>query len=156
MNNNLLTFLPTYLINNIRLSEINDLEKPFILYAHIIPKSLSNYDYDKYYIGVTSQKIANNRWKIGFGYKNQTLFYRAIEKYGWENINHVIISDKLTEVDAGKYEKEIIAYLKSNIPLYGYNIASGGYELGGSCVKIAQYSLNGNLIKVYQSIKEAF
>ena len=48
MNNNLLTFLPTYLINNIRLSEINDLEKPFILYAHIIPKSLSNYDYDKH------------------------------------------------------------------------------------------------------------
>lgn len=38
----------------------------------------------KVYIGQTIQSI-ENRWKNGNGYKPCTYFYKAIQKYGWEN-----------------------------------------------------------------------
>ena len=117
----------------------------FYLYIHIVPKEINPYGHDKYYVGITSRhpKI---RWMNGLGYKTQ-MFYRAIEKYGWDNIEHKIIASNLNQTEAEELEKEIILYLKSNQPEYGYNIASGGMFVGGHCVKIAQYDLNGNFIK---------
>ena len=57
------------------------------VYVHIVPKEISDYDYDKYYVGITS-KTVEFRWKKdGYGYINQP-FYNAIQKYGWNNIEH--------------------------------------------------------------------
>lgn len=125
----------------------------FYLYIHIVPKEINSYGHDKYYVGITSRhpKI---RWMNGLGYKTQ-MFYRAIEKYGWDNIEHKIIASNLSQTEAEELEKEIILYLKSNQPEYGYNIASGGMFVGGHCVKIAQYDLDGNFIKSYPSIGNA-
>lgn len=72
--------------------------------------------------GVSPQK----RWRNGNGYKSQALVYRAIEKYGWDNIVHEIVSCKLRKEDAEKLEVELIKNHKSTDAKYGYNNAVGG------------------------------
>lgn len=32
-------------------------ETPYKLYIHIVPKKITGYDHDKYYVGITRQKI---------------------------------------------------------------------------------------------------
>ena len=135
----------------------NNQQKRWILYIHVIPSSISEYDHNKYYVGITSRSSEFKRWqRNGSGYSNQKLFYRAICKYGWENIEHIVIARNLNEEDASNLEKLIISELKSNIPVYGYNIAAGGISGGGAPIKLARYTLNGNLIDVFSSIKEAY
>ena len=36
-------------------------------------------------------------------------FFRAIEKYGWDNFRHIIIASDLTEMEAKEMEKDLIA-----------------------------------------------
>lgn len=92
--------------------------RKYIVYKHTCPNS-------KIYIGITNQK-AEYRWgNNGNGYKNQ-LFYRAIQKYGWDNITHEILYSELSREEAEKYEKELINTFKSYDRQYGYNIDYGG------------------------------
>ena len=123
------------------------------VYVHIVPKSLSGYDWDKYYVGITSNKV-NERWQKGEGYKTQ-FFYRAIQKYGWDNISHEIIAEHLTENEAKNMEKELILKLKSYIDKYGYNATFGGDEWASNYKPVAQYDLNGSFICSYKSLREA-
>lgn len=87
------------------------------LYIHIFPN-------DKVYIGITSQDV-NKRWRQGEGYKNQFI-YKAILKYGWENILHQILLDGLSKEQAEEKEIEYINKYKSNNPDRGYNVSNGG------------------------------
>lgn len=89
------------------------------VYEHICPNG-------KVYIGITSQKDAERRWQYGWGYRNNILFYRAIKKYGWGNIKHIILFDGLTKEEAERKEILFIKKLKSNNPQFGYNIENGG------------------------------
>lgn len=91
------------------------------VYIHITPNN-------KYYVGVTSNEVYD-RWKNGLGYKRQ-IFYRAIEKYKWENIKHQIFLTNLTQAEANDWEIFLISTLKSNQSEYGYNIANGGNTKG--------------------------
>ena len=100
------------------------------VYVHIVPKEISGHEWDKYYVGITSRK-PEVRWQNGNGYSKQQLFYRAIQKYGWENIEHQIISEHLTKTEALDFEKMLIKTLKSNDRKYGYNITSGGEGSSG-------------------------
>ena len=52
--------------------------------------------------------------------------YRAIQKYGWENIEHIILFDGLSEADACEIEKSLIKKHRTNEKEFGYNIESGG------------------------------
>lgn len=131
-------------------------EQKYILYIHIISSDISDYDYNKYYVGITCHEDENERWRNGNGYYNQKLFYRAIKKYGWDNIEHLVVSRLLSLDDIEKYEIILISELKSNLPMYGYNIASGGYTGGGFTRKIAQYDLNGFLLNLYPSMVTAY
>lgn len=79
----------------------------------------------KYYIGVTSRNV-NLRWKNGNGYKHQPYFWNAIQKYGWDNFEHIIIKDDLDKDSAFDMEKKLIKQYKSNISEYGYNCSIGG------------------------------
>lgn len=88
------------------------------VYIHIFPNL-------KVYIGITKQKL-NDRWKNGLGYKTQTFMYKAINRYGWENIKHIVIRDNLTLEEAQAMEINLIKQYKSNQSKYGYNIANGG------------------------------
>lgn len=97
------------------------------VYIHIVPRSINGYDYDKYYVGITSKSVYE-RWKNnGYGYVSQP-FYKAIQKYGWNNIEHYIIAEHITENEAKELEKSLIKILKCNINKnkFGYNLTDGG------------------------------
>lgn len=121
-------------------------EKKWTVYKHTTPN-------DKVYIGITSRK-PQSRWREnGKGYKNQ-LFWKAIEKYGWENIKHEIIKENLTEQEAKLLEIELIKQYNSANSDYGYNLT-----IGGDCTNpetnqktVYQYDMNGNFIKEWSSL----
>ena len=88
------------------------------LYVHICPNG-------KRYYGITSQE-PKKRWKNGQGYKNNQYFSRAINKYGWDNIEHIILFDSLTEHEAKELEQYFIQWYDTGNRDYGYNISLGG------------------------------
>lgn len=135
--------------------------KRYTIYAHVSPS-------DKCYIGITCLK-PNFRWgKDGHGYKSQ-YFSRAIQKYGWDNFQHIIMAQNLTKKDACALEKILISLLQTNNPQYGYNITSGGEATTGfhhteeTKERIAelvshpvdQYDLSGKYIKSWRSAQVA-
>lgn len=89
------------------------------VYIHIFPNG-------KKYIGITCQSL-KNRWRDGKGYKEQPIMWKAIQKYGWDNIEHKILFENLSKEEAEKKEKELI---KEFDTLFynnkGYNIQEGG------------------------------
>ena len=88
------------------------------LYLHTAPNG-------KRYYGITKQD-PKRRWLNGAGYKNNQYFYRAIEKYGWDNIEHIILFDDLTESEAKELEQYFIQWYQTANREYGYNISLGG------------------------------
>lgn len=104
------------------------------VYYHKVPKELSGHENDKYYVGITCKKYVTDRWgKKGSGYKTQ-IFYRAIEKYGWNNIEHKVLFEGLNAETAKLLEESLIISLKSNNSNYGYNYTIGGDGIKGSDV----------------------
>lgn len=97
------------------------MEDNYCVYKHTSPSN-------KVYIGITSMN-PKQRWANGKGYRTQ-VFYRAIEKYGWENFDHSILCKGLTKNEAEQKEVELIAYYKSNQKEYGYNVDNGGSSVG--------------------------
>ena len=83
---------------------------------------------NKVYIGQTIQDNLNNRWKNGLGYKNCTYFYNAIQKYGWDNFEHLILEQdqNWTKEELNQKEQYYINLYKANNPEFGYNITAGG------------------------------
>ena len=114
--------------------EIDNKIRRWTVYLHTIPKEVSNYNYDKYYVGLTGRKDPEIRWDKGRGYEKQ-LFHKAIEKYGWNNITHEILFTELTELEAVEKEAEMIKQYDSIIGHKGYNVSPGGVE---------NYHLHGN------------
>lgn len=95
------------------------IENNYTVYIHVFPNK-------KIYVGITGQKV-KDRWRVnGNGYKPQKLVYRAIKKYGWENIEHIIIAENLTISAAGELEKKIIKKYNATNPQFGYNQSTGG------------------------------
>jgi group I intron endonuclease len=92
----------------------------FTVYQHI------NKTNQKRYIGITQQNVAR-RWRPdGSGYKNNPYFWHAIQKYGWDNFDHIIIKTGLSQQEACQMERDLIAQYQSNDLVHGYNIADGG------------------------------
>ena len=104
------------------------------VYMHIFPNS-------KIYIGITQQE-PQKRWKNGLGYgNNQRIMKRAINKYGWCNIEHKILYENLTKEEAEQKEIELIALYDSTNKLNGYNVS-----LGGNIIKPSEKSKQKNRI----------
>lgn len=95
--------------------------KEWTVYKHTSPSG-------KVYIGITSQSV-EERWRKGNGYKTQ-VFYKAIEKYGWNNIKHEILYKNLTKEEAEEKEIYLISFYKSNDKKFGYNVENGGNSVG--------------------------
>ena len=89
----------------------------YVLYLHVAPNG-------KKYFGITGQE-PKQRWKNGNGYKGQD-FYEAIEEFGWDNIEHYVLADDLTILEARMFEVMSIAIYNTRNPLYGYNSSPGG------------------------------
>lgn len=84
----------------------------------------------KVYIGITRQSPASKRWAAGRGYINNKHFNQAIQKYGWDGFEHLILQENLTQKQACILEKEFIKLYDSLNPNKGYNLADGGIHLG--------------------------
>lgn len=119
----------------------------------------------KSYVGITS-KPPCVRWKNGEGYKTQA-FYRAIQKYGWDNFIHKIIATNLTEQEAKQMEILLIDKMKTLITQNGYNVSLGGDGFNGIKEKsnkaarvkksksVCQYTLDFELVGTYFNAEEA-
>lgn len=97
---------------------MNNENKNYCVYMHV------NKINGKRYIGIT-QQMPEERWRNGQGYKTQ-IFYRAIQKYGWDNFEHKILFDGLTKEKAEQKEIELISFYKSDNKKFGYNVSHGG------------------------------
>lgn len=99
-------------------------ERNYTVYMH---KNKIN---GKVYIGITSQKPQHRWGNNGVNYKKGLRFYNAIQKYGWNNFEHIILFTNLTKQQAEQIEIMLIKKYKSNNIKYGYNIANGGNSKG--------------------------
>lgn len=96
----------------------------YVIYMH---KNKTN---GKVYIGQTCQDV-NKRWQNGKGYEKCTLFYNAIQKYGFDGFEHKILHECLTQEEANQKEIEMIAYYDSTNKDKGYNLTKGGQGVSG-------------------------
>lgn len=101
----------------------------------------------KKYCGYTSQSL-NKRWNNGNGYKKCPLVWRAIQKYGWENITKELIFSSNDSDECLKKEKEIISQNNLTNPDYGYNLHEGGMPTGS-----ANFLTDEGRLKISQSSK---
>lgn len=89
----------------------------------------------KIYIGQTKKKISQRWGHSGGGYRyGNAHFWYSIQKYGWDNFDHIVLFDRLSKDEANEIEIELIAYLKTQDRRFGYNVQKGG-DLGNVGVK---------------------
>lgn len=115
------------------------------------------------YYGQTNQSLKLRAGGNGYQYLrtnketgeyNQPLFAKAIIKYGWRNFKSEILYTGLTSEEADEKERELIKEERETG--HCYNICDGGKGVPGTKEhKVKQYNLEGELIKTWDSIKEA-
>ena len=115
----------------------------YTVYIHTFPNG-------KKYVGVTGQ-TPEKRWKNGQGYKSQPQIYRAIEKYGWENVSHDASRTGLSKEAAYEMEVELIAKYDTTNPDKGYNNSIGG--VGGSLGATLSETARKNIAKGHIGLK---
>lgn len=113
------------------MENIKENSKRYCVYAHI------NNENQKIYIGITSQK-PEKRWINGKGYFKNTYFTNAIQKYGWDNFEHIILIEDLSQEQSELIEIDLIAKYKTTNRKYGYNICKGGEGASGHIVSEEQ------------------
>lgn len=90
------------------------------IYCHIFPNG-------KRYVGQTKQEIWKRFGVNGINYANDCLYlWNAIQKYGWENVEHIILLEGLTAEEANIWEQKYIKDFCSNKREFGYNLTIGG------------------------------
>lgn len=142
--------------------EVQD-SRRYTVYRHISPSG-------KVYVGITKNSLSF-RWNHGKNYKRCKLFYRAILKYGWDNLQHCVVCSNLSKETACILEQHLIKYYKSKN--LSYNTTDGGEGTHGFSMpedarrKIAefqrelheravlQYTMKGEFIREYKSAMEA-
>lgn len=74
----------------------------------------------KIYVGQTKYgDNPNKRWHNGKHYSGE--FKNDIDKYGWDNFDHYVIQNNLSEEEANELEKLTIIKLNTTDSKYGYN-----------------------------------
>ena len=101
---------------------------------------------NKMYIGQTCQNPPAKRWLRGEGYQHCSKFYHAIQKYGWDNFEHIILEKNLTLEQANAKEKFYIQFYNSI--QNGYNIKLGGSK--GALTKEHKQKIKKSNQKVFK------
>ena len=106
------------------------------IYVHTTPDG-------KKYVGCTSYKYINTRFRKGRGYlkSHNYLFYEAILHYGWDNIKHEVIETTDNKLVAQKLEEYYTLLWRTNEPEFGYNVkvvSSFGKRSEETCRKISE------------------
>lgn len=94
-------------------------ERKYCVYMHV------NKINGKIYVGLTCQELYD-RWKNGWGYYTQVIFWRAIQKYTFDGFYHIIVDNNLSKQEAKELEKQLIAEYNTTDRRYGYNVSCGG------------------------------
>ena len=131
---------------------------------------------NKKYIGITMQDPKIRWGSNGSGYLGCNVFYNAINKYGWDNFEHIILHEGLTQDEACIKEVELIKEYNTTNRLYGYNISEGGkgvhiterWDEWNEKISASHYGGNNpvarkivhidkyyNLIKIYDCARDA-
>ena len=76
----------------------------------------------KVYIGRTCQTLAKRAGAKGCNYKRCTYFWRAIQKYGWENFEVEILEEGLNNEEAAERELFWMNECNSRDRHCGYNV----------------------------------
>ena len=121
-------------------------QKLYSVYMHV------NKINGKRYIGISHD--VKRRWQNGSGYKLH-VFGKAIEKYGWDNFDHIIVAENLSLEQAKQMEIELINKYQSKVHHNGYNVRGGGDMQDNLYVPILQFSPEGLFIKRYDGIRIA-
>jgi group I intron endonuclease len=103
------------------------------IYCHLFPNG-------KRYVGITKTSL-EKRFDNGKSYKTCPLMDRAIQKYGWENIEHIILDSANTKEDAENKERFYISKYKTTETEFGYNILPGGDVATNKPTKEMRYKL---------------
>ena len=138
----------------------------FCVYVHQNKKN------KKIYIGITSQ-LFKDRWNNGNGYFGCISLYNAIKKYKWNNFEHYVFLNEewikteenvnlkekynFTFREALSLEEKLIKICREKFGTKNvYNISAGGEGISGVREKkVLQYSIDGNFLSVYDSMKLA-
>lgn len=100
------------------LSNRSYMEDRYIIYLHV--NKINN----KVYVGITKHSNPELRWRHGREYRKNVVFTRALDKYGWDGFEHIVLFRNLPKEIACKLEIKLIArYRKKGIC---YNVADGG------------------------------
>ena len=92
--------------------------RKYTVYSHTSPSG-------KVYVGITKQR-PTARWERGEGYKYNTHFYNAIQKYGWDNFEHRVLYTGLSKEEAEATEIRLIEKFDLTNRKHGYNRDLGG------------------------------
>lgn len=93
-------------------------DKKFIVYIHRLKND------GRVYVGQTCTSLEQRSGSNGYKYKHCPKFYHAIQKYGWENFQHIVIYKNLTLEQANIKEQELIKLYNSIEN--GFNLVPGG------------------------------
>lgn len=96
----------------------------YVVYVHI------NKTNGKRYYGITSMK-PKDRWRNGKGYPENEHFTSAINEYGWDGFDHIIVARNLTGDEAKWLEIEMIRKFDTTNRANGYNKTKGGESWNG-------------------------
>jgi group I intron endonuclease len=133
---------------NFTMKDLTKEERKWCVYVHI------NKVNGKMYVGITSKK-PTNRWSNGKGYKNNSYFTNSIQKYGWDNFEHIVVCQSKNKQEAENIEKYLIKVWNTKIP-NGYNLTVGGGTINIPQIKerkaILQFDLDGKLIAEYDYV----
>jgi hypothetical protein len=116
----------------------------YYVYKHTCPNS-------KVYIGMTGEE-PEYRWNGGYGYNQNKRFFKDILYYGWVNIKHEILSVHEFKEEALMEEAKQIVNHRSTLAHFGYNSLAQNHA---QCTPVAQYTIQGEHIGTYMSIKDA-
>ena len=102
----------------------------YLIYMYTFPNG-------KKYIGKSTKSMHRRQGNDWNRYSNCTLLWKAIQKYGTDNIETTILFEgDISHNEAAELERKYIAEYKTNAnryrnPQYGYNLTDGGEGLIG-------------------------
>ena len=99
---------------------LKDCKGKYKIYAHV------NKINGKVYIGQTQQKLKDRFGCNGAYYKHSSHFWNAIQKYGWNNFNHITLVSGVSLDLANIIEEELIRKYNTMNNKIGYNMIAGG------------------------------
>ena len=95
-------------------------EKKYTVYMHCFPD-------EKRYVGITSRTL-HERWRDGRGYSTQDKIAIAIDKCGWDQVNHYVVKDVFDLTAAKRAEAALIRKYQADNPAFGYNCYGSRYS----------------------------